>query len=153
MKGNVKGSYTIELALLSPLLLGTMVFVLYTAFYFYNAGVIRIIAFSTMMEVEEFADDGVEQQRIINAVNQKELEEKLIGMEIDTIYVTMKKDEYIIKVQGEMRLPFFNGTFFKDVMKWNISVMEKNTRHREKKWIQDIRRIKKLGEKWIGEEE
>lgn len=149
----LKGSYTVEMALLSPLILGTVIFVIYTSFYFYNAGIMQITAYTVGMEAEKYADNTQKQlEKILEASSQKNIQKKLLGMEGVTAMISIGSGECITTYKGSMSLPFFKGSFFEDVMTWNISVTGKSRIHKEKEWIQEVRRLMKLGEKWMGED-
>lgn len=149
----IKGSYTVELSLLSPLILGVVVFILYVSIYFYNAGVMKIMAFSTALEAEKCVMYKEEEQiEFLEEMGQEKVEGKLLGMGEITTAVKIDKSIYTVGYKGKLALPFFTGVFLPDSLSWEISVESKSECHKEKDWIQNIRRIMKLGEAWGGDE-
>lgn len=149
----VKGSYTVELSLLSPLILGIVVLILYVSFYFYNAGIMQTAAFATALEAEKYRDCSKEKQKeLLKGVGEKKLEGLLLGMGEITTNVNIQNEVYTVTYQGKLDLPFLNVLFLQENLSWNISVKGKSKVHHEKEWIQNVRRIWKLGEGLAGEE-
>lgn len=149
----VKGSYTVELSILSPFILGIVIFILYETFYFYNAGVMKAMAFSTALEASCYEDYSMERQEaILENLGQKKIEGKLFGMGDVSTFISINNSSCTVGYEGKLSLPFLSGSFLPDASLWTISVEEKSKVSKPREWIQNVRRIQKLGEKWVGEE-
>ncbi len=125
----MKGSYTVEFSLLSPLILGVLVFIVYMSLYFYNAGIMRAEAYAIAL-------DGHKENT---------LEGKLVGIKNEKVSVENKGKELQVTITGSMEMPFLADG-------WKILAVGKSSKADTKEWIQNLRRLEKIGETWIGDD-
>lgn len=104
VKWGLKGSFTLEAALLMPLILACIIVIMYLSFYIHNQAALYSIAYEGALKASQLnADERSEIYSIIDGL----LENKLLGA--GTINKQVKIDGKSIKVflSGSMSVPGF----------------------------------------------
>lgn len=143
----IKASYTLELSLLMPFILGMILFIFYVSLFFYNYGVMKITAFSVSAEAAEYSNFEEDNGRtLLDSLCKEKIRGELIGVDDVCWNVQIREHDFIISYEGTMEVPFFEMFLGQDLSGWKLSVKECCKKIEPGKWIQNIRRIKEVGD-------
>ncbi len=99
----VKGSLTIEAALIVPIVIFTVLFILYTAFYMHNRAVIQEAAYETAIYGTTLnRKDTNNMKQNMQIKYQNSIEGRLISMGKPQIAMEVKDHNVIVQIQGAM---------------------------------------------------
>lgn len=98
-----KGSYTVELSLLTPIIIAIFLFIFFIAYYMHDRVIIEKNCYISILRASLCVDDNEREWLAINNF-EKETEEKLLGKwNMEKIY-TEDRDEACLVVQGYMEM-------------------------------------------------
>lgn len=102
----LKGSYTIEAALLMPLILGTIVILIYMSFFLHDRAVLRegAIILANRYSNEQHLSNDVIKQRLME-VSDEVINQKVIITKNIYTQITVKDKEIIVASSGEFQFP------------------------------------------------
>lgn len=141
----LSGSYTVEMALLFPLILGVMLFSLSLTFYIYNLCTLDISANLVAIKGQRFLDMSEKnKERKIRKLAEEEIKDSLIAMENLTVTVQIKKDKVFVSYNGKYTLSVMNLLLGGSGRKETISVRAESVMQNAVEWIQTIRKAGRI---------
>lgn len=144
-KKGLEGSYTIEMALLFPTILGVLLFSLGLAFYLYDVCVLDISANIVAMEGQKFADMSERNiERKIQKRAEEEVENSLIAMENLVVSVQVKKDKVFVSYSGTYNFPLVNLFLGGNGRKETVSIQAESVIQYAVEWIQTVRKAGRI---------
>lgn len=103
----LKGSFTVEAALIFPLILGVLLTVLYLSFYLHDRAVLDNAAWKLAFDASMYSASGITREKAEN-----KLEERLDNMEIPTLVIrdiekeyTFNRQKVSVKLNGYFQIP------------------------------------------------
>lgn len=113
----LKGSYTIEAALLFPIVIFSVFFIIYSAFFMHNQSVIREAVYETAIYGTTLnLKNTNEMKQKLQKKCQTAIEGRLISMKKPQVFLSVKKNCVSVQISGEMSttplwfLPNYNGS-------------------------------------------
>ena len=145
-KWSLDGSYTVEMALLFPLILGVLLFSLGLTFYLYDLCVLDINANLAALEGQKFADMSEKNRERKVKKLAEEVEDSLIAMEKLTVSVEAKGDKISVAYSGEYTFPIVNLFLSGNRKKEAVSVRAESVIQNAVEWIQTVRKVERIAE-------
>lgn len=146
IKGNrcLKASYTIEACLVFPLVLYSVIFIVYAAFYMHNVAVLKETAYETAIYGTTLDKRQTEQmkQELHIKYNQA-IGGRTIAMERPKAGIEVKNDQVIVRIAGKMKdapisvLPNLGGSI---VVEESVGFMNPLSKLRIYKMFKNIKR-------------
>lgn len=142
----LRGSFTIEAALLMPIILGTIVILIYTSFFLHDRAVIyegAILLANKYTNEQNMSDDKIK-QNLEKEINQIINEQVICTRNIST-EITVKDKEIIVASTGEFYFP--NMYVAKAVFQkqgFHILVTKTMKRYNPVSFIRNCRKVEKL---------
>ena len=145
-KLSLDGSYTVEMALLFPLILGVLLFSMGLTFYLYDLCVLDINANLMALEGQKFSDlSERNRERRIEKLAEK-VEDSLIAIEELTVSVQAKGDKTFVAYSGEYTFPIVNLFLGGNRKKEAVSVQAESVIQDAVEWIRTVRKIGRIAE-------
>ena len=143
---SLDGSYTVEMALLFPLILGVLLFSMGLTFYLYDLCVLDINANLMALEGQKFSDlTEKNRERKIGKLAE-EVEDSLIAIEGLTVSVQAKGDKIFVAYSGEYTFPIVNLFLGGNRKKEAVSVQAESVIQDAVEWIRTVRKIGRIAE-------
>jgi len=101
-KWGLEGSFTLEAALLTPLILGSIIVIMYLSLYIHNQVALYSIAYEGALKASQLDDD--EQSEIYRIIDEL-LENKLLGAGIFKKQVEINGESIKVFLSGSMSVP------------------------------------------------
>ena len=143
-KWDLDGSYTVEMALLFPLILGVLLFSLGLTFYLYDLCVLDIHANMVALEGQKFVDMSEKTREKKIGELAEEVEDSLIAIEKFTVSVQVKGDKISVAYRGEYTFPIVNLFLGGNRKKEAVSVQAESVIQNAVEWIQTIRKVERV---------
>lgn len=144
-KKDLDGSYTVEMALLFPVILGVLLFSLGLTFYLYDLCILDIGANLAAMEGQKFADMSEKNiERKVRRLAEEEVKNSLIAMEHLTVSVQVKKDKISVAYNGEYSFPIINLFLGGSSKKEAVSIQAESVIQNAVEWIQTVRKVGRI---------
>ena len=143
---SLDGSYTVEMALLFPLILGVLLFSMGLTFYLYDLCVLDINANLAALEGQKYVDmsEGNRKKKIRERA--EEAKDSLIAIEKLSVSVQTKGEKISVVYSGEYTFPivnlFLNGNRKKEV----VSVQAESVIQNAVEWIRTVRKVGRIAE-------
>lgn len=134
MKKQQKGSFTIEASVIVPMILMVFVLIVYAVFYYHDKNILEGAAYETAVVGSGRSEP---EEAEIRAYFRKRIQGKLILFGQVQEEISMDKEEVIVKCTAEKK-------------KMRVSAEVSAKRTEPERFIRDIRKIQKTGEK-LGE--
>ncbi len=142
---SLAGSYTVEMAILFPMILGVLLFSLGLTFYLYDLCVLDISANLSAMEGRKFVDmSESNRKRKIRKLAEEEIENSLIAMQDLTVAVQVKGDEVSVTYEGKYTFPIINLFFGGNAQGKAVSIQAKSVIQDAEKWIRMVRKTGRI---------
>lgn len=143
-KWGLDGSYTVEMALLFPLILGVLVFLLGLTFYLYDLCVLDIHANMVALEGQKFSDmsEKTREKKIRNRA--EEVGDSLIAIESLIVSVQIKGDKISVAYSGEYTFPIVNLFLGGNRKKEAVSVQAESVIQNAVEWIRTVRKVERI---------
>lgn len=142
-----KASYTVEMALLFPVILGVVLFTMGLGFYMYNLSVMDMAAYETAIEgarwsgaSEEYIEEKLEEQ------GEAAIKGRLIAVREPSVSVTVKGDQVQVVCGGKYLFPVVNIFLGGSADGKNISVRGQAKTQAPVDWIRNLRKVGKMAE-------
>ena len=145
-KWDVEGSYTVEMALLFPLILGVLLFSLGLTFYLYDLCVLDINANLVALEGQKFAYMSEKNRERKIKERAGEVKDSLIAIEKFSVSVQAKGDKISIAYSGEYTFPIVNLFLSGNRKKEAVSIQAESVMQNAVEWIQTVRKVERLAE-------
>ncbi len=146
-KRSLSGSYTVEMALLFPIILGVLIFSLGLTFYLYDIFVLDISANLAAVEGRKFADMSEKnRERKVRRLAEKEIDGSLIAMQNLTVSVQVKENQVSVSYTGEYAFPLINIFLGGGEDKKVISVKAESVIQDAVGWIRTVRKVGRIVE-------
>jgi Flp pilus assembly protein TadG len=143
----LSGSYTVEMALLFPLILGIFIFILGMTFYLYDLCVLDISANLAAAQGEKYADWSDRNiERKVSKLAEKEVENSLIAVKNLTVSVQVKDSKVCVLYTGEYMFPILNVFLGGKSKNTAISVEAQSVIQNAVEWIRTVRRIGRVAD-------
>ncbi len=130
MKKYQRGSFTVEAALIMPIVLMVILIVFFFVLYMYNRGVIQNAAYRGAEQIFYHAGESNEDvKKECNRVVLKDLENSLVGVQNTEIEIEVSANEIEITVTGRLNVPEIispKGTVFEEL--WNYEIYAREVR-------------------------
>lgn len=141
----VKGSYTIEASLIFPIVLFTVIFILYSAFYMHNRAVLQETAYEMAIYASNLDyRDTEEMKRKMWEKYQNAIEGRLISMKEPEVSMEVKSKDITVRISAEMTtVPL---VFFQDYNHAVIQVKKSVSMGNPLSMIRGIKAIKRVTE-------
>lgn len=111
----VRGSYTVEAAVIVPMVLFVLLFIIYSAFYMHNQAVLNIAAYETAVYGSTLNPAEEEIKEKMSGKYMEAIKGRLIAMKRPDVYVQVDGSRVTVKTCGEMQtisvgwLPTYDG--------------------------------------------
>ena len=142
----LEGSYTVEMVVLFPLILGVLLFSLGLTFYLYDLCVLDINANLVALEGQKFADMSEKNREKKIEELAEEVEKHLIAIEKFTVSVQVKGDKISVAYSGEYTFPIVNLFLGGIRKKEAVSIQAESVIQNTVEWIQTVRKVGKIVE-------
>lgn len=143
----LSGSYTVEMALLFPVILGVLIFSLGLTFYLYNLCVLDISANLVVVEGQKFVDmTEKNRERRIRKLAEQEVEDCLIAMHNLTVSVQVKGERVSVAYTGDYSFPIINTFLGGRDEKKTVSVQAESVMQNAVEWIRMVRKVRRIAE-------
>lgn len=147
-KRGKKAYMTIEAALVFPIVLSGIIFVIYLGFYLYNASVIRQMSYIAALRGSQLTQANSSQiKKYVEEQLQQLGKEKILGEGELVQDVAISFNEVKVKVEMKMKVPFMEGIPFVNRL-WHIKGEAKAGRINP---VDIIRGVRKINESKISE--
>lgn len=142
----LKGSYTIEAALLMPLILGTIVILIFTSFFLHDRAVIYEGAISLANKYsneQKLSNDRIKQK--LEAESRQVINDKVLCTKNISTQITVSNKEIIVKSQGNFYFPnmYVAQAVFRK-QNFDIEVTKKMKRLDPVSFIRNCRKVEKI---------
>lgn len=139
------GSYTVEMALLFPIILGVLLFILGLTFYLYDVCVLDISANFAAIKGQEFLDMSERnRERKIRKIAEEEVADSLIAMKNLMVSVQVEKEKVVVSYSGEYVFPVINLFLGGKGEKQKVSIQAESVIQNAVEWIQTIRKAGRI---------
>lgn len=142
-----KASYTVEMALLFPIILGVILFIMGLGFYMYNLSVMDMIAYEVAIEGAKW--NGASEEYIEKKLEERgdaEIKDRLIAVKSPSVSVTVKGNQVSAVCEGKYMFPIVNSFLGGGADGKNISVSGKAKIQDSVSWIRGLRKVGKVAE-------
>lgn len=143
---NLDGSYTVEMALLFPLILGVLLFSLGLTFYLYDLCVLNIHANLVALEGQQFVDMSEKNRERKIRERAEEVKDSLIAIEKFSVSVQVKGDKITVAYSGEYTFPIVNLFLNGNRKKEAVSVRAESVIQNAVEWIRTVRKVGRIAE-------
>lgn len=141
------GSYTVEMALLFPIILGVLLFSLGLTFYLYDLCVLDISANLVAIEGQKYADMSERnRERKIKKLAEGEVAASLIAMENLTTSVQVTGEKIMVSYTGNYTFPIVNGFLGGQGEGQNVSIQANSVLQEPVEWIRTVRKAGRIVE-------
>ncbi len=143
----MKASYTVEMALLFPLILGVIIFSMGLSFYVYNLSIMDIKANELAITGEVWAgasDAYIEKS--VKGLGQKILGSNLIAVKNPSVEVKVRNGTIHVTCNAAYVFPMVNIFFGRNAGGVNLSVEGEAELQEAVDRIRDLRKVEKAGE-------
>ena len=131
MKKYQKGSFTVETALIMPIVLLVILIVFFFVLYMYNRSVMQNAAYRGVTQVFYYSSESNEYiKEECSRVVLKDLENSLVGVKNAEVEIEVSDDRVEITVDGRLNVPEIispKGTVFEEL--WNYEIYAKEARY------------------------
>ena len=131
MKKYQKGSFTVETALIMPIVLMVILIVFFFVLYMYNRSVMQNAAYRGVTQVFYYSSKSNEYiKKECSRVVLKDLENLLVGVKNAEVEIEVSADRVEITVDGRLNVPEIispKGTVFEEL--WNYEIYAKEARY------------------------
>lgn len=131
MKKYQKGSFTVETALIMPIVLMVILIVFFFVLYMYNRSVMQNAAYRGVTQVFYYSSESNEYiKKECSRVVLKDLENSLVGVKNAEVEIEVSADRVEITVDGRLNVPEIispKGTVFEEL--WNYEIYAKEARY------------------------
>lgn len=141
------GSYTVEMAILFPIILGVLLFSLGLTFYLYDLCVLDISANLVAIEGQKYADmsEG-NRERKIRKLAEGEVADSLIAMEDLTTSVQVTGEKISVSYTGTYTFPIVNSLLGGQGEMQNVSIQANSVLQEPVEWIRTVRKAGRIVE-------
>lgn len=130
MKKYLKGSFTVETALIMPIVLMVILIIFFFVLYMYNRSVMQNAIYRGVKQVFYCAGESNENvKKECSRVVLKDIENSLVGVQNTEVKVEVSANKIEIMVSGRLNVPEMispKGTVFEKL--WNYEIYTKETR-------------------------
>lgn len=131
MKKYQRGSFTVETALIMPIVLMVILIVFFFVLYMYNRSVMQNAAYRGVTQVFYYSSESNEYiKEECSRVVLKDLENSLVGVKNAEVEIEVSADRVEITVDGRLNVPEIispKGTVFEEL--WNYEIYAKGARY------------------------
>lgn len=145
-KWRLEGSYTVEMALLFPLILGVLVFSLGWTFYFYDLCLLDIHANLAALEGGRYS--GMSERSREKKVREQaeEVTDRLIAVKNFTVSVQTKGDKISVAYSGSYTFPIFHLLVDGNQKKEAVQVQAESVMQNAVEWVRTVRKAGRIAE-------
>lgn len=141
------GSYTVEMALLFPIILGVLLFSLGLTFYLYDLCVLDISANLVAIEGQKYADMSERnRERKIKKMAEGEVADCLIAMENLTTSVQVTGEKISVSYTGIYSFPIMSSFLGGQGETQNVSIQANSVLQEPVEWIRTVRKAGRIVE-------
>lgn len=142
-----KASYTVEMALLFPVILGVILFIMGLGFYMYNLSVMDMIAYDVAIEGAQWNGTSEEYiEKKLKEWGEAEIKDRLIAVKSPSVSVTVKGNQVLTVCEGKYMFPIVNSFLGGGADGKSISVSGKAKIQDSVSWIRGLRKVGKVAE-------
>lgn len=141
----MQGSYTVEMALIFPLILGVILFILGLTFYLYDICIMDISANLTMINAEKEMYASVRSlERKLTKFAMDDIENSLLCVSDFSVNIQVEEGDVSVCYYGDFSFPIIN-IFLGGIKKENrIEVKASTQRNRSVAWIRNVRKAERI---------
>ena len=107
----MKGSYTVEAALLMTVLIPVLMGIIYLGFYLHNSALLKNAAYETAV-YGSLCHSQKESKKLVEKKKEEAVKGRLLGMQAVSGNVEIEDKKISVVYSGQMKLPGFTGSFF-----------------------------------------
>lgn len=146
MKRNRRGSFTVEITLIMPIVLMIILVLFFFVLYMYNRGIMQNAVCRGAKQVFYYADVGnSEIEKMCTRVVLDDVDDMLVGVKESQVKVKVSANQVEIVLTGQLNVPKLlapSGTVFEDL--WKYEIYGKEYRFNPAKMIRTGQQIKDI---------
>ena len=142
MKKSLKGSYTIEAALIFPFIMGVIVFIIYISFFLHDRAVMKSCAYQAALKASLIRTGASDMEREALKAAEYNISGLLLATEGLDTRVSVSGKEVIVSYSGTLRIP--QGALFMRISGTDGIVVSGEGRASQKDAIEFIRKCRVL---------
>ena len=140
MKKSLKGSYTIEAALIFPFIMGVIVFIIYISFFLHDRAVMKSCAYQAALKASLVRTGASDMEREARKAAEYDIDGLLLATEGVDIRVSVSGKEVIVSYSGTLRIP--QGALFMKISGSDGIAVQGEGRASQKDAIEFIRKCR-----------
>lgn len=143
MKGNVNAYFTVEAALVLPLVIGSLIFTVFLFIFQYDRCLLeQDINRLTICAGTAAAENSEELEAIIHKITSEIFMDKYAAWKMNELQITVKGGKVNVRGGGYLTLPLPEWNFFREENEWGARTIRETLRISPADYIRLCRKIK-----------